>query len=66
MPTFSDDNARITVSELNDVIQGMAGKNDIRYKRANDPSSGVGIVVSATKPTSLNIWVKPVGGAVNE
>ena len=60
MPTFSDDNARVTVKELDDVIQSMAEKNNTRFKRANDPSGGVGIVVSSTKPTSLSIWLKPV------
>lgn len=65
MPTFSDDNARITVSELNAVIQGMAEKNNLRFRRS-DGTGGVGIEVSATQPASLNIWIKPVGGAVNE
>jgi len=29
--TFSDDNARVTVKQLNDVAQGMATKNDARF-----------------------------------
>lgn len=59
MPTFSDDNARVTVKQLNDVVQGMAEKNEGRYRK-QDASGGVGLVVSATKPSSLSIWVKPV------
>lgn len=34
--TFSDDNAKVTVSQLNDVVQGMATKNDARFANKND------------------------------
>lgn len=33
---FSDDNARVTVKQLNDVVQGMATKNDARFSNKND------------------------------
>ena len=36
MPTFSDDNARVTVKQLDDVTQGMAAKNDARFANKND------------------------------
>lgn len=56
---FSDDNAKVTVKQLNDVIQGMAEKNDERYAVAG--SGGIDIVIGSTAPSGDNtIWLRPV------
>lgn len=56
---FSDDNAKVTVAQLNDVIQGMAEKNEERYAAAG--SGGIDIVIGSNAPSGDNIiWLRPV------
>lgn len=60
--SFSREDARVTVGQLNEALQGMAEKNEARYRKASDASSGIGIAVSDTEPPSVSIWLKPMDG----